>query len=146
MALSGSPTLLGVEPDSRRTDLLRRPIKEGIELVNGLKGQGVGPKCLRDGLNTTTPGGTLVFCVFASIVEFERDLILKRTMAGLEAARAQGRKGGRRPMMDERKIALDSKLMGDREVSIPEVCEAVGVSRSTLYRYLTPDGTPRPRR
>lgn len=64
-------------------------------------------------------------------------------MAGLEAARARGRKGGRKPAMDEKKIALASKLMRDRETPISEVCEAVGVSRATLYRYVSPDGTPR---
>lgn len=70
-------------------------------------------------------------------------MIRERTMAGLEAARARGRKGGRKPTMDEKKIALASKLMSDREVPISEVCGAVGVSRSTLYRYLTPDGKRR---
>ena len=64
-------------------------------------------------------------------------------MAGLEAARARGRKGGRKRVMDRKKIALASKLMQDRETPISEVYEAVGVSRATLYRYLKPDGTPR---
>jgi len=63
-------------------------------------------------------------------------------MVGLEAARAWGRKGGRKPAMDEKKIALASKLMRDRDTPISEVCEAVGVSRATLYRYLKPDGEP----
>ena len=67
----------------------------------------------------------------------------ERTMAGLEAARARGRRGGRKPAMDERKIALASKLMRDRETPIAEVCEAVGVLKATIYRYLEPDGTPR---
>lgn len=66
-------------------------------------------------------------------------------MAGLEAARARGRKGGRKHAMDEKKVALASKLMRDRETPISEVCEVVGVSRATLYRYLKPDGTPRRR-
>jgi DNA invertase Pin-like site-specific DNA recombinase len=64
-------------------------------------------------------------------------------MAGLEAARARGRKSGRKPVMDERKIALSSKLMRDRETTISVVCEEVGVSRATPYRHLRPDGTPR---
>ncbi len=111
--------------------------------MNGLKERGVGFKSLRESLDTTTPGGKLVFHVFASIAEFERDVIRERTMAGLEAARARGRKGGRKPTMDERKIALASRLMSDRETPISEVCAAVGVSRSTLYRYLTPTGERR---
>ncbi len=127
-----------------RLDRLGRSIKELIELVNALQERGVGFRSLRESLDTTSPGGRLVFHVFASIAEFERDVIRERTMAGLEAARARGRKGGRKPVMDEKKIALASRLMSDR-VPIGEVCEAVGVSSSTLYRYLTPDGLPRRR-
>jgi DNA invertase Pin-like site-specific DNA recombinase len=66
-------------------------------------------------------------------------------MAGLEPAKARGRKGGRKPVMDEKKILLASKLMHDRETPSSEVCEAVGVSRATLYRHLEPDGSPRRR-
>ena len=80
---------------------------------------------MRESLDTTSPGG-LVFHVFASIAEFERDVIRERTMAGREAARARGRKGRRKPVIDEKKIALASRLMIDREVPIGQVCEAVG--------------------
>ena len=128
-----------------KLDRLGRSIKELIELVNGLKDRGVGFKSLRESLDTTTPGGKLVFHVFASIAEFERDVIRERTMAGPEAARARGRKGGRRPVMDAKKASLASKLMRNRETPIAEVCEAVGVSQATLYRYLEPDSTPRKR-
>ncbi len=126
-----------------KLDRLGRSIKELIELVNALKDRGVGFRTLRESLDTTTPGGKLVFHVFASIAEFERDVIRERTMAGLEAARARGRKGGRKPVMDEKKIALASKLMCDRDMAIAEICEAVGVSRATLYRYLHPNGGKR---
>lgn len=126
-----------------KLDRLGRSIKELIELVNGLQGRGVEFRSLRESLDTKTPGGKLVFHVFASIAEFERDIIRERTMAGLEAARARGRKGGRKPVMDHKKLALASKLMRDRETPISEVCDAVGVSRATLYRYLKPDGTLR---
>jgi DNA invertase Pin-like site-specific DNA recombinase len=126
-----------------RLDRLGRSIKELLALVESLQERGIGFRSLRESLDTTTPGGKLVFHVFASIAEFERDVIRERTMAGLEAARARGRKGGRKPMMNEKKLALASKLMKDRETPIGEVCEAVGVSRATLYRYLTPDGNPR---
>jgi DNA invertase Pin-like site-specific DNA recombinase len=128
-----------------RLDRLGRSLKELIELVGDLQERGVEFKSLRESLDTTTPGGKLVFHVFASIAEFERDIIRERTMAGLEAARARGRKGGRKPVMDERKIALASNLMKARVMPVSEVCEAVGVSRATLYRNVKPDGTPRER-
>jgi DNA invertase Pin-like site-specific DNA recombinase len=98
---------------------------------------------LKESLDTTTAGGKLVFNVFASLAEFERDIVRERTVAGLKAARARGKKGGRKRVMDERKIALAARLMKDRNVPISEVCEAVGISRATLYRYFNPDGTPR---
>jgi DNA invertase Pin-like site-specific DNA recombinase len=126
-----------------KLDRFGRSLKELIELVNGLNERGVEFVSLRESLDTTTPGGKLVFHVFGSVAEFERDIIRERTMAGLEAARARGRKGGRKPVMDRKKIALASKLMRDRETPISEVCEALGVSRATLYRHLKPDGTPR---
>ena len=118
-----------------RLDRLGRSIGELIKLVNGLKDRGVGFRSLRESLDTTTLGGKLVFHVFASIAEFERDVIRERTLAGLEAARARGRKGGRKPAMDEGKIALAKRLMAERETPVEEICRALGVSRSTLYRY-----------
>ncbi len=126
-----------------RLDRLGRSIKELLALVESLQGRGIGFRSLRESLDTTTPGGKLVFHVFASIAEFERDVIRERTMAGLEAARARGRKGGRKPVMNKKKLTLASRLMKDRETPIGEVCEAVGVSRATLYRYLKPDGSLR---
>lgn len=88
--------------------------------------------------------GRIVYHVFGAMAELERDLILERMMAGLEA-RARGCKGGRKPVMEERKIALASKLMRDRDTPISKVCDVVGVSRATLYRYLEPDGKLRRR-
>jgi DNA invertase Pin-like site-specific DNA recombinase len=126
-----------------KLDRLGRSLKELIELVGRLQERGVEFRSLRESLDTTTPAGKLVFHVFASLAEFERDIIRERTMAGLEAARARGKKGGRKRVMDERKIALAARLMKDRDVPISEVCGAVDVSRATLYRYLNPDGTPR---
>jgi len=126
-----------------KLDRFGRSLRELIDLVNGLRERRVEFVSLREIIDTTTPGGKLVFHVFGAVAEFERDLILERTMAGLEAARAGGRKGGRKPVIDGKKISLASKLMRDRETLISEVCEAVGVSRATLYRYVTPDGTPR---
>jgi DNA invertase Pin-like site-specific DNA recombinase len=128
-----------------KLDRLGRSLKELIELVGRLQERGVEFRSLRENLDTTTPAGKLVFHVFASLAEFERDIIRERTMAGLEAARARGRKGGRKPVMDAQKIALASNLMKARVMPVSEVCEAVAVSRATLYRYVKPDGTPRER-
>jgi DNA invertase Pin-like site-specific DNA recombinase len=75
-------------------------------------------QALRESLDTTTPGGKLIFHVFGAVAEFERDLIRERTMAGLEAARARGRKGGRKRSMDAKKVALASKLLKDRETPV----------------------------
>jgi DNA invertase Pin-like site-specific DNA recombinase len=126
-----------------KLDRFGRSLKELIELVNGLNERGVEFVSLRESLDTTAPGGKLVFHVFGAVAEFERDIIRERTMAGLEAARARGRKGGRKPVMDQKKIALVSKMLKNREIPVAEVCEVVGISRSTLYRHLKPDGTPR---
>jgi DNA invertase Pin-like site-specific DNA recombinase len=126
-----------------KLDRLGRSLKELLELMGELHNRGVGFRSLRESLDTTTPAGKLVFHVFASLAEFERDIIRERTMAGLGAARARGKKGGRKRVMDERKVALAARLMKDGDVPVSEVCEAVGVSRATLYRYLNPDGTPR---
>jgi DNA invertase Pin-like site-specific DNA recombinase len=126
-----------------KLDRFGRSLRELIDLVNELRARGVEFVSLRESIDTTTPGGKLVFHVFGAVAEFERDLILERTMAGLEAARARGRNGGRPPKLDARRLALASRLMRDRETPISQVCEAVGVSRATLYRHLKPDGTPR---
>ena len=126
-----------------KLDRFGRSLKELIELVNGVRERGIEFVSLRESLDTTTPGGKLVFHVFGAVAEFERDIIRERTMGGLEAARARGRKGGRRPVMDEKKLALASKMLKNREIPVGEVCEAVGVSRSTLYRHLKPDGSAR---
>lgn len=121
-----------------KLDRLGRSLKELLEIVSGLEERGIGFRSLQEALDTTTPGGRLVFHIFASLAEFERDLIRERTMAGLQAARARGRKGGRKPKMDERKIALARKLMADPEYSVAEICETLGVSSSTLYRHAPP--------
>ena len=127
-----------------KLDRLGRSLKELLELMGELHKRGVGFRSLRESLDTTTtPAGKLVFHVFASLAEFERDIIRERTMAGLEAARVRGKEGGRKRVMDERKVALAARLMKDGDVPISEICEAVGISRVTLYRYLNPDGTPR---
>lgn len=85
---------------------LGRSLKELLQIVASLEERGVDFRSLQQALDTTTPGGRLVFHIFASLAEFERDLIRDRTMSRLQAARVRGRKGGRKPKMDERKVAL----------------------------------------
>src|SRR5215216_3506168 len=97
-----------------RLDRLGRSLRELIDLVGELEGRSVGFRSLKESLDTTTAGGRLIFHVFGALAEFEREIIRERTMAGLEAARVRGRKGGRKPVMDERKIALASELMKAR--------------------------------
>src|SRR5579871_2711480 len=122
-----------------KLDRLGRTLKYLIELLNQLAERGVGFQSLTEQLDTTTPGGKLIFHIFGALAEFERDLIKERTQAGLAAARARGRKGGRprsRAMDDPKKMAIATSLYGDKQHTIREICEALGVSRATLYRYL----------
>jgi DNA invertase Pin-like site-specific DNA recombinase len=128
-----------------RLDRLGRSIRELIDIVNLLAERGIGFMSLTESLDTTTPGGRLVFHVFAAQAEFERDLIRERTMAGLAAARARGRKGGRPRKLNAKQIALAGRLMKGRETPVGEIAETLGVNRATLYRYLTPEGEPRQR-
>ncbi len=123
-----------------KLDRFGRSLQELIELVGVLKKRGVEFVSLRESLDTTTPGGKLVFHVFGAVAEFERDLILERTMAGLEAAKARGRHGGRPRALDRGKAKLARRLKDEGEHSVEEICSMLGVGRSTLYRYLQ-DGT-----
>lgn len=117
-----------------RLDRLGRSLAELVRLVADLEGAGVGLESLRERIDTTSPAGRLVFHLFASVAEFERQLILERTHAGLEAARARGRNGGR-PGISPDKIAAIRALGADSERSPTEVCRALGISRSTFYKY-----------
>lgn len=119
-----------------KLDRFGRSLQELIELVGVLKERGVEFVSLRESLDTTTPGGKLVFHVFGAVAEFDRDLILERTMAGLEAAKAKGRHGGRPRALDEGKAKLARRLKDEGEHSVEEICSILGVGRSTLYRYL----------
>jgi len=118
-----------------RLDRLGRSLPHLIETVRGLEARGVGFRSLQESIDTTTPGGRLVFHVFASLAEFERDLIRERTHAGLAAARARGRKGGRPTVVTPAK-AKQARKMIDEGTPLAEVAAVVGVSRSTLYRQL----------
>jgi DNA invertase Pin-like site-specific DNA recombinase len=122
-----------------KLDRFGRSLQELIELVGDLKERGVEFVSLRESIDTTTPGGKLVFHVFGAVAKFERDLVLERTVAGLEAARARARRGGRPRALDESRAKLARRLKAEGEHSMEEICSMLGVSRSTLYRYLAED-------
>lgn len=108
---------------------------------------GVGLKVLtgqRASIDTTTANGRLMFAFFAALAEFERELIVERTMAGLAAARARGRNGGRPFKMTAAKLRLAQAAMGKPETKIAELCAELGVTRQTLYRHVAPKGDLRP--
>jgi DNA invertase Pin-like site-specific DNA recombinase len=125
-----------------RLDRLGRSLKDLIELVTQLEEQKIGFKSLQDPVDTTSPGGMLVFHIFGALAEFERNLIRERTKAGLAAARARGKKGGRRRSLNEDQVKRlyqlcdDTDTDGRKKYNIKEICEMMGVSRSTLYSYL----------
>jgi DNA invertase Pin-like site-specific DNA recombinase len=136
-----------------RLDRLGRSLKHLIETITKLKEQGVAFKSLTENIDTATATGTLVFQIFGALAEFERNLITERTVAGLEAARARGRRGGRpRRNPASGRVAMAKKLYRDRTLSIPEIVKTLNISKATLYRWLDLDGgnraapSPRPRR
>jgi DNA invertase Pin-like site-specific DNA recombinase len=120
-----------------RLDRLGRSLKHLIEVVAVLAERGIGFKSLTEQIDTTTPGGKLIFHVFGALAEFERDLIRERTHAGLAAARARGRLGGRpKKLADEKQLALARSLYDGGQTDIDTICTTLGISRATLYRAL----------
>ena len=120
-------------------DRLGRSLKELIETISNLKERGIMFKSLEESfLDTTTDNGELIFHIFGALSEYERKLIRRRTTAGLEAARARGRLGGRPKIADRdpKKIALARKLYADRTMPVKEICDMLGIGRTTLYRYV----------
>lgn len=118
-----------------RLDRLGRSLKHLIEIITILERQNIGFSSLQESIDTTTSGGRLIFHIFGALAEFERNLIRERTKAGLAAARARGRKGGRPRVLDDKKIQLARNLYDSRKHSVSEICETIGVSKSTLYNY-----------
>lgn len=119
-----------------KLDRFGRSLADLIQTVQQLQGRGVGFRSLHERIDTTTSGGRLIFHMFGALAEFERDLIRERTMAGLAAARARGRKGGRPASLDDKQRALLHSLAKDRSNSIPVICATLGISKSSYYRYL----------
>jgi DNA invertase Pin-like site-specific DNA recombinase len=131
-----------------KLDRLGRSLPHLVAIVQDLDARGVGFTSLQEQMDTTTSGGKLIFHIFASLAAFERDLIRERTNAGLAAARARGRHGGRPKGVDQKKQRAALALKKDASYSIREICEIVGISRNTYYKYTRADVTPhaQPRR
>ncbi len=130
-----------------KLDRLGRDLRHLVNTVHELTTRGVGLKVLSGqgaALDTTTAPGKLVFGIFAALAEFERELIVERTKAGLAAARARGRKGGRPSKMTPAKLRLAMAAMGQPETSVGALCTELGIARQTLYRHVGPRGELRP--
>lgn len=122
-----------------KLDRLGRSLKNLIDVVTELDELGIGFRSLTESIDTTTSGGKLIFHIFGALAEFERTLIQERTKAGLAAARARGRKGGRprvAALADEKKLALARSLYNDKSNAVKDICTTLRISRATLYRYL----------
>jgi DNA invertase Pin-like site-specific DNA recombinase len=122
-----------------RLDRLGRSMPHLVNLVTELRERGIGFRSICDGMiDTTTASGELVFNIFSALAQFERRLIQERTQAGLSAARARGRKGGRKPIApDEPRVQMAKAMHKDKSVSIMDICQTLRISRATFYRYLT---------
>jgi DNA invertase Pin-like site-specific DNA recombinase len=124
-------------------DRLGRSLKHLVVLVEELHKRKIGFKVLTGsiaGVDTKTASGKLVFNIFAALAEFERELIIERTQAGIKAARARGRIGGAPAKMTPQKIRMAAEQMKDRNVNVTELCSTFNITRQTLYRYISPEG------
>jgi DNA invertase Pin-like site-specific DNA recombinase len=126
-----------------KLDRLGRSLKDLVNMVHGLVERGIGFKVLTGqgaDIDTTSASGKLVFGIFAALAEFERELIRERTIAGLAAARARGRRGGRRFALSKNQVVFAQSAMQKRETSVSELCRELGIQRAALYRYVSPEG------
>jgi DNA invertase Pin-like site-specific DNA recombinase len=119
-----------------RLDRLGRSLKHLIETITDLNERGIGFKSITEAIDTTTSGGKLIFHIFGALAEFERDIIRERTQAGLTAARARGRKGGRPRALTSKKAQMAQALYNDKNNTINDICKTLDISRATLYRYV----------
>lgn len=130
-----------------KLDRLGRDLRHLVNVVHDLTERDVGLKVLTGqgaAIDTTTASGKLVFGIFAALAEFERELISERTKAGLQSARARGRKGGRPYKMTRAKVRLAMASMGEPGTNVGDLCKELGVTRQTLYRHVSPTGALRP--
>lgn len=119
-----------------KLDRLGRSLQHLITTIKELTEKGVGFKSLQKNIDTTTSGGKLIFHIFSALAEFERDLILERTNAGLKAARARGRKGGRPPLLEQRQLKRIFEMYDEGNNTVAEICKIYNISRSCFYKYL----------
>ncbi len=119
-----------------KLDRLGRSLKHLIETITDLNNRHIGFKSLTENIDTTTSGGKLIFHIFGALAEFERDIIRERTNAGLQAARARGRKGGRPKALSDKKAAMAQELYSNKQNAIADICKTLSISRATLYRYI----------
>lgn len=119
-----------------KLDRLARSLKQLVNLLEVLNGRSIGFRCLAPAIDTTTPEGRLLYSITGAFAEFERAIIQQRTKAGLTAALARGRKGGRRPKLDAEGITAARAMLKDATLSVAAVAKRLGVSRATLYNYL----------
>lgn len=119
-----------------RLDRLGRSLKHLIDTVGELDARGIGFRSIHESIDTTTSTGRLVFHIFAALAEFERDLIVDRTKAGLAAARERGAKPGRKPALTQDQIAIVRQMHETQDYTIEAIAKVVGVSRATVYRAL----------
>ena len=123
-----------------KLDRLGRSLKDLIARITELQNRQIGFKSLTEQIDTTTSGGKLIFHIFGSLAEFERDIIRERTQAGPIAARARGKRGGRRPTLKPKEIAIVRKLYEDKQTPVEDLCRMFKISRMTLWRYVKKDG------
>lgn len=126
-----------------KLDRLGRNLQHLISIVDELQNRNIGFKVLTGqgaDIDTNTANGRLIFSIFASLAEYERELISERTKAGLASARARGRKGGRKFKMTSTKLQLAQAAMKESETKISDLCKELGVTRQTLYRHVDPKG------
>jgi DNA invertase Pin-like site-specific DNA recombinase len=119
-----------------RLDRLGRSLPHLITTMTNLEDRGIGVKSLTENIDTTTSGGKLIFHIFGALAEFERNLIRERTTAGLMAARARGRSGGRPKALTGRQLTIAQALYNNKQNSIAEICRTLKISRATLYRSI----------
>jgi DNA invertase Pin-like site-specific DNA recombinase len=126
-----------------KLDRLGRNLKHLISIIDDLNKKEVGFKVLAGqgaSIDTTTPAGKMIFSIFGAFAEFERELIRERTIAGLKAARARGRKGGRKFQLSKAQVRLAQVAMKNRDTSATDLANELGITRATLYRYVGPNG------
>jgi DNA invertase Pin-like site-specific DNA recombinase len=119
-----------------KLDRLGRSIQHLIQTVKGLSQRNIGFKSIQENIDTTTSGGKLIFHIFSALAEFERDIIQERTKAGLKAARARGRLGGRPPSLNSKQIEKMLARYHEQKLTVAEICKIFGISRPSFYNYL----------